>query len=410
MTRYTKGMWLPAALFLLLQTADPVEEGRKALEANQLPRAVELFQKAIAQEPKDYAAHFHLALAYSLQNDSAHAIPEYETTLALKPGLYQAELNLGLLLQKEKRVADAIAHLEQAVTQKPGEARPQLRLGEAYLAAGDPEKAKLHFQASLQSDGKLAAAELGLGRVDALQGKLEDGAPHFRKAAELDPSYRDALLELAADYEKSGNPTGAIEIYRQFPENSGAQERLGELLVEGKQFAEAIPFLEKAVTVSPTAANQLALATAYRMTKQPQKEVEQLGRAIAKEPNSFDLRMILARTLRDQRQFVPAAQQFFVAAKLKPDSKEAWNELASVLIVNQNYEQGLAALDKVKALGEETPGNYFLRAITLDKLKQLKPALESYEKFLATDGGKNPDQEFEARQRARIIRQELSKR
>jgi hypothetical protein len=38
------------------------------------------------------------------------------------------------------------------------------------------------------------------------------------------------------------------------------------------------------------------------------------------------------------------------------------------------------------------------------------PALESYEKFLAASEGKNPDEEFKARQRIRIIRKELARR
>jgi hypothetical protein len=40
----------------------------------------------------------------------------------------------------------------------------------------------------------------------------------------------------------------------------------------------------------------------------------------------------------------------------------------------------------------------------------LKLALEAYLNFLATSQGKFPDQEFQARQRARIIEKELSKR
>ncbi|MDQ6677660.1 MAG: tetratricopeptide repeat protein [Acidobacteriota bacterium] len=404
-------MWLPAAFFYLLQAAaDPTEEGRKALDANQYDRAVELFQKAVAQDGKDYGAHFHLALAYSLKNDDAHAIPEYEKTLELKPGLYQGELNLGISLLRANRAADSAPHLAAAAIQKPNEIQPQMKLADAYLATQDYAKAEEHYRAALALNKKLAAAELGLGRTAVAQNQLDSGARHFRNAAELDPKYQDALLELAGDYEKAKQPALAIPIYQQFPGNAGAQERLGELLLEGKQFAEAVPRLEQAVAASPTAANRLALATAYRMNKQPQKESEQLAKAVAAAPQDYDLRMVYGRALRDQRLFPAAAQQFYAAAQQRPDSKEAWNEMAAVLIIHEDYAQGLAALDKVKALGQESPGNLFMRAITLDRLKQLKPALESYQQFLATDGGKNADQEFEARQRSRIIRLELSKK
>jgi tetratricopeptide (TPR) repeat protein len=239
---------------------------------------------------------------------------------------------------------------------------------------------------------------------------LGDAALHYQQAAKLDPKFRDGLLELAGLYEKAKQQGDAIAIYEQFPANPGAQERLGELLVESKRFGDAIPRLEQAVAQAPSAANRLALATAYRMNKQPEKESEVLLKAVTAEPGDYDLRMVYGRVLRDQRKFQPAAQQFYAAAQKRPDSVEAWNEMAGVLIVGEDYPHGLAALDKVKALGKESPGNQFLRAITLDRLKQLKPALESYEQFLASDGGKNPDQEFEARQRARIIKLELSKK
>jgi tetratricopeptide (TPR) repeat protein len=95
---------------------------------------------------------------------------------------------------------------------------------------------------------------------------------------------------------------------------------------------------------------------------------------------------------------------------LKPDSKEAWNELSGMLILLNDFPQAMAALDRVKALGGETPAHYFFRAIMLDKTKQYKPALENYQKFLASAEGKYPDEEFQARQRVRIIQKELSKK
>jgi tetratricopeptide (TPR) repeat protein len=120
--------------------------------------------------------------------------------------------------------------------------------------------------------------------------------------------------------------------------------------------------------------------------------------------------MDLGRALRDLRRLLPAAEQFTAAAKIRPDSVKAWNELANVLVVSEDYAGGLAALDHVRALGQEGAGDYFYRAISLEKLKQPKPALEAYRQFLAADGGKNPDQEFQARQRIRIIESELNRR
>lgn len=404
-------MWLGVAWLLLwMQTPDDLERGRLALEQNHPAEAVPLLQQAVAAAPGDYAAHFQLALALSLASRDADALREYRKTLELKPHLYQADLNAAILLVRSRDFQAALPLAQDAQQQKPHEFRPNYYLGEALLGAGQAAAAAEAFHAALAADPRSAVAELGLGRALAQSNRLPEAAPHFEKAAALQPEYRDAPLELAAEYERAHLAAPAIAIYQRFPQNAAAQERLGRLLIESRDFAAAIPRLEQAVAAAPTAANRLALAAAYRENKEPAKELAVLTQAAAGNPADFDVRMTLARALRDQRQLVPAANQFLAATKLKPDSAEAWNELAAVLLVNRDYLAGLAALDRVKALGAEKPGDYFLRAITLDKLKQREPALASYRQFLASAGGRFPDEEFQARQRARILEREINKR
>ncbi len=403
-------MWALAAVLLLLQTVDYSEEGRKALEANDYAAAAGHFAKAVETDPEDYAARFHLALANSFLNRDEEAIRDYRKVLELKPGLYQAELNLGILLLRQKRAAEAVPVLRSAVESKATEYRPRYYLAEALLAEGEHAGAAEHYRAALEINPKAPEAELGLGRALARQGDLAAAAPHFRKSAELDAEFRDALLELAALYEKAGDREQAIAIYREFPENAGAQERLGELLLESKEYAAAIPRLEQAFNADPTPANRLALAAAYLFDKQVDKALPLLQQSAQGEPQNYDIRMMYGRALRDARQFAPAAREFLEAAKIKSDSREAWKELAGMLYLTENYQQSLAALDRAFKLGDDSPANHYFRAITLDRLRDLPAALESYRKFLALSQGKHPDEEFKARQRARIIEKEMSKR
>jgi tetratricopeptide (TPR) repeat protein len=200
-----------------------------------------------------------------------------------------------------------------------------------------------------------------------------------------------------------------MAIYREFPDNPAAKQRLGDLLLAANNFSAAIPNLEERVRSAPTLANRLALADAYTMAKQPGKAIEQMQLAAASDPSNFDVRMNLGKALRDQHQYPAAAQQFSAAAKLHPDSLPAWNELATVLVINKNFAEAIDALDHAKALGKETPGQLYFRAISLDSLKMHKPAIEAYQQFLQGDGGKMPDQEFQARQRIRIIEAEIKR-
>ena len=402
-------MWAMAAL-LFFQSAGLGADGTKALEEGRYEAAAEAFIKAIAADPSDYTAHFNLALAYSFLNRDKEGIAEYQKTLELKPGLYQAQLNAGILLLRQKEPADALALLEAAAAQKPGEFRPRFYLAEAQSATGAAAKAEQNYRAALEVDSKSAGAHLGLGRVLAAEGKLADAAPQFRQAAELDSEYRDSLLELASLYEKDKQYEEAIALYRQFPGNAAAQEHLGTLLIESKQYGEAVPRLEQAYAQSPTQANRAALAAAYLFSNQGPKALPLLDQAVSGEPGNYDLRLMYARALRDQKQYAAAAKQFAETTKLKADAGPVWDELGGVLYLAGDFPAALSALEHARQLGGNGAGNSFFRALALDRLHQTKPALEAYQQFLSLSQGKNPDQEFQARQRAKLLQKELDKR
>ncbi len=395
------------AILLFAPPPDFLADGLKALDANDPVTAEPLLRQAVEALPTDYFAHFNLAIALSMQQKDAEAIGEFHKTLELKPGLYQADLNLGMLLLRNKRPAEALPVLKEAVDSKT--ARANLYYAQALFETGDMAQAEVWYRAAAELDPKSAAAEAGLAQSLLRESKLAEAAEHFRDAASLDPHYRDGLLELAAEYEKAGTLPEAIAVYRQFPENAAAAKRLAELLVANGNAAAAVPNLELAVKTNPSVANRLALADAYKLTKQADRAREQLQLAVASEPSNYDLRMDLGREFRDAHRAAETAEQFSAAAKLRPDSVKAWNELATVYVVTGDYANGLAALDRVRALGKELPGDFYFRAICLEKLRQLKPALEAYQRFLATDGDKQPDQEFLARQRVRIIQHELDR-
>ena len=349
-------------------------------------------------------------MAYTYLHRDAEGLAEYRKTLEVKPGLYEAELNGGILLLRLKNPVDALPLVEDAAAQRPKEYGPRFYLAEAQLQSGWADKAAESFSLAAELDPQSAAAELGWGRALAIEGKLDEAEPHFRLAAKRDPQYRDALLSLAELFEENKQMAAAIAIYREFPENAAVQEHTGQLLLQSQKFADALPQLEQAYQKSPTPANRKALAAAYLQVQQIDQALPLLQKAVADEPANYDLRMGYAHALRDRKQYPAAAAQFNEAAKLKPAETKTWIELGGMLYLAGDHEQALAALDQARQLGDDSPGNWFLSAIMLDGAHQLKPALAAYQRFLSLSQGKSPDQEFQARQRARIIQRELDKR
>jgi len=402
-------MWWPWAIsvLLLLQAANPVQEGVKALDEGRYADAAQAFEQALETAPDDYGAHFNLGFAYTMLNRPADAISQYEKVLALKPGLFEAELNLGILLLEKGETAKALSQLRAAAEKKPEKFRVNYYLARALYADGDDASAERYFRKAAELNPKSANAEVELGRAIANQGRLEEAEPHYRRAVAIDPEYRQYLMELGSRFEEKGKAEDAIRLYREFPNQPEVEERLGHLLLQTGKPAEAIPHLEIAVRHSPTPANRFALAVAYVKTKHPDKAIPLLEAALQGEPDNFDLRMLYGRLLRDRRDFPAAAQQFFRAIQLKRDSDEAWKELSVVLTLMKDYPRALAAMDRVEALGNPPASLHFFRALILDKMKDYKGALASYEKFLALSHDVYPDQEFISRQRVKVIRREL---
>ena len=402
-------MWF-LFLALLAQSANILDDGNKALDAKEYDRAIELFTQATVADPKDYRAHFQLALTYSLLGRDRDAIPQYQTTLELQPGLYEAELNLGLSLLRADDPAGAIAPFKAASEQKPKEFRPALGLAQALLNTSNFVEAEAAYRSALLLDPRSAAAESGLATSLIRQKRADDAAPHVQQAFVLDRSYRAGFVALAQLYEASGRTAEAITFYRMFPDNPEALERLGILLTEKGETAEAIQALQAVMEKMPTDTRRIELAQAYAQNKQMDKAQAVLLPALESSPDDFDLRMFYGKLLRDQRKFLEAAGQFNAATRLKPAAGSAWNELSAALVLGEEYTEALAAFDHIRALGAENPGSLFFRALSHDRLRQRPEAVENYNKFLALSQGKFPDQEFQARQRVRVLQAELRKR
>ncbi len=415
-------MFWPLLVILAIQAAcsgraappQALDAAAAALEAGKYAEAAELLEKAVAADPKDYRARFNLAFAYTQLHRETEAIDQYTKVVEQQPDLASARLNLGILLLRQEKASAAVPHLELAAEKRPQDFRSQFYLGEALLKAGLSGRAAAAYQKALEIDPKSAAAVLGLARSFCRQGQIDSARQQYLRAAQMDPQFNDALLELGDVLERQKQPDQALGLYLEYlkarPQAVAVQERAGVLLLQSKRYPEAIEHLEAAVRQNPTVANRAALAQAYTMTKQPAKAVPLLRAAVTAEPADPDLRLRLATALLETMDYGEASKEFAAVAQKQPDNVDAWNGLGFTLYKLENYDGALQALERARQLGSEPPGNDFLRAIILDKFHQYPAALESYQKFLAASGGKDPDDEFKARQRVRIITNLLNKR
>jgi tetratricopeptide (TPR) repeat protein len=147
---------------------------------------------------------------YSRAAEAFERIPDSDPNAIMKAS-YLAECYL-----KTGRIDQAIAVYGRTLEKAPNDPGSLLGLGVAYRAAGDLEKSQHAIEEVMRvrprQDG---SANLELARTLMLKGDLEGAVHNYRIAADGFAYRRDALLELARLYQKTGDKQKAIECFEQ---------------------------------------------------------------------------------------------------------------------------------------------------------------------------------------------------
>ena len=398
-------------------TAEPLlQEANTALVEGDYAAAAAALETYLAQQPEDYRAEFNLAFAYSMTGRRGEAIRHYKNVLSREKGLTAAHLNLGILLLQEGNAAEAVDHFRPVVKERPRDVSANLYLAEALTSAGRSPEAREAYEQVLKLKPDHVPALLAYAEL------MEETDPaaaeeHLRRALLMDTSLEEARLSLAALLEaraaEGADTLGeAAEIYRQYlethPDRSDLRWRLGQIYALQKRFSAATEQFEAARAAGDTSL-ELAkeLLQTYLEGQETEKAEALLREMLSQDEGNAEWRLLYGRLRMDKKQYREAVEQFLRVTELRPQWVEGYTNLASALYLLKNYEATVKALEPVAALQQDTAGTYFLRAISLDKLHVLQPALENYQRFLELDAGRNPDQEFQARQRIKVLLREL---
>ncbi|MBI4480921.1 MAG: tetratricopeptide repeat protein [Acidobacteria bacterium] len=400
------------------QAEDLLQQADAALQKEDYASASAALETYLAQKPEDYRARFNLALAYSMTGRQGEAIRLYQEILLQQADLIPARVNLGILLLQQGNSAEALVQFERVVDRQPDHWAAQVNRAGALLALERNAEAAQAYQRALELKPDHAPTHMAYGQLLATTDPAA-AESHLRRALELDPALEDAKLALAGVLEdraaKGADTLGeAVTIYQQLlaahPDQSSLRIHLGEIYLHQKRYPDVIRELE-AVRSGGSKAESVnrALLEAYLQAKANDKALALLPELLAQNPGDADLHMLNGSLLMEKRQYPDAAASFRRAIELAPQSPQGHTNLASALYLMKDYEGTVAALASVAALGQDTAGSYFLRAISLDKLGMKAPAYDNYQMFLESDGKKNPDQEFQARQRSVVLGRELKR-
>jgi superkiller protein 3 len=392
----------------LWQTAE------QAIEKQDFAGAAKALEEFITFRPDDPFAHFQLGYAYTGLKRWDDAQREYTKATELDSKLAPAYLNLGLL-HLERDPAAAVTPLMRAAELTPGEARPRFLLGLAHERSGNAKAAIESYSAARDLDRKNFDIRIALARTLLASKDAAGAETEFRAALEIradsDPA-RLGLAESLLAQDKGEEAARAFAAYlERHPNDVASREQLARLYVDLEKCEEALVELDRLAAAAKSSAELYSLQAECQVKLGKLAEAaESLTKALALEPANVPLRTRLGRIRLEQRDFAAAEKELREALRLQPDYTEALRNLMMAFYLGENYPAALGALEELDKRETLPPGSWFLRATCYDKLRMKPEALAAYKRFVELDQGRSERQDFQARQRIRIITRELERK
>jgi Flp pilus assembly protein TadD len=395
---------------------DPVaaqlDQAEAAMQKQNYDAAEVILMKAVADSPQSYRAWFDLGYVYGQTKRPNDAINAYRKSVAANPEIFESTLNLGILLGRQGNTDDSIKYLKAATQLKPT-AKADEGLARAWVSLGLMEQDS-DPQAALDAFAKAASftpfdpePHLSAGLLLEKQNKLDEAAHEYQIAATVDQKSTEALAGLANVYTKQKKYAEAEAQLRKIleinPANQNARAQLGQVLAAQGKNGESAGLVAPEKLNSNDPHDALEQGTAYVQAGKYAEAEERFRFALAGLPDDPEAHYALGSVLMQEKQYPEAQLELLTALKLKPDLAGAYGNLAVVAAANQDYQLSIRALDARAKYLPENPASYFLRATSYDNLKVTAKAVENYRQFLATDDGKMPDQEWQARHRLMAI-------
>jgi len=168
-----------------------------------LDRAIQCFQKAVAAEPTSSVAHAHLALAYlvratflfdpALLNKAEAAAHE---AIRLGPNRSESHRALAMVLEKKGDFEQAQEEIYRAIEIEGLQERLASHLGAIALMMGRPDRALLWSQIASQWQSRPAAYEHLMGDCFMELGLDEQAEAAYRRVADLQPEMPESWMGL----------------------------------------------------------------------------------------------------------------------------------------------------------------------------------------------------------------------
>ena len=354
-----------------------------------------IYQQAVDLAPALIETQLALGNVYYGRKQWSRAAEHLAIAVEIDPDNRQARQRLAQALMLLNRNDESIEHLQMLVDRDPSNPGAILTLGQALVRSGDTDGAQQAFERTLElpaTPRERSLAQLELGLLTEADGNYEGALDHYRAALFAAPDLKDAHYGLGRTYTALEQFEEAARAYESglevFPDESEMRQGRAQALKAAGQTDVAITELQEAIEANPDdvelvldlsalqarEGNQdgaidtltralereydndskalfaFNAATLYQQFGRNDRAIELFRFAIQRSPEFKDAYFNLAAALSAQGDVDGAVENLRRVIEIDVEDAQAHAALATILIQNQRFVEGRAALEAALAV------------------------------------------------------------
>ena len=406
---------------------------------NVLKLAIEQYEEIVKIEPGNIEDHLTLGRLYRLTSDSQKAEAEFKTAVTLDPSSEEAVTLLAMLYTDQGDTAHALQVLS-AVPDAARSAKLYTALGAAYEQRKDYKSAIDAFHHAIvldrdnldairglaenlmndgQSDAALeqykvivdsnpddAQSYIRISEIYRRQGKYDLALESLKKADGLVPDSAEVAYNMAAVYQAEGRYDDATKLLQDLLKKAdGSQadrnnraiflERLGMIYREQENYTAAVETFRKLLPLGDDNARSgyQEIIDTYREAKQWPQATAVAKEAAQKMPGDRDLRMVLDAQLADTGETDSALTDIRSMLKGGPEDREVYIRLGIIYTRAKRWHDAEESLNKAEQMSikaEDKAYIWFLRGDVYQRQKMFNQAEDEFRKVLSATAPSDP--------------------
>ena len=390
---------------------------------NKIEQAEDMYNQALTIDPTNIPANTYYADKAEAAGNKEGAVAFLNTIISANPD-HLASLRKYFVLQRNLGNAeDGLKAIEASFDQEPEQLQFRLLFAQALLT-------ERKYARSISVLENVSSNEMNPDMYWVVLGNAYFFSQQFDKAISIaqrrvseQPNNRNAYLRLIAVQDITNNPVKALSVAKsaqqKFPaeeqfgmlvtyfnlvtgdikaaelsyaslsenirESVAGQGLMGQILLEKGDANSALPKLKAFYNQKSSQANASLVAKALKELKQYSQAITflqehqvQVGKSISSDIQIAELAIIT-------NDFDLAAKQYIAVLIIEPDNTRALNNLAYILIEQDNYQKALEYAKRASELSPEYPAVLDTYGTTLFKTGQFNEAVKIFDKVYNFD-------------------------